>query len=190
MDPIDKMARLQGWDKAPTVTDDLETFQKAAKQSGRVLFRSVHDNAYESGFSICQKTMTDGGALLGGSGGKAYGSGLYVVDTSIKGIQSGKPMSQSLSSGQYESYFYGDKQMMMTFHPSAKIATPSQTSSMESAFYRLNSRDRARFGNDCNTYIASKGYDGAKHHSDSDQTAYTTVFNKSALIFYSGVANK
>jgi hypothetical protein len=47
-----------------------------------------------------------------------------------------------------------------------------------------------KYGNDANTYIASKGYDGAKWHNDSDPTAYTTMFNSSAMIYYGGVAEQ
>lgn len=190
-DPIDQIAEAQGWNKGATVTNDRDVFNKAALQSGRVMMRTVDGYGRTTADQVCNKTMTDGNYSLGGSGGKAYGSGMYVVDTSIKG-SSGRSMAHKVAAGQQESGYYGggqSKQMMATVHPNAKIATPSQAAKMHSDFHNLSPQERARFGYDANAYIASKGYDGAKWHRDSDPSAYTTIFNKSALIFYGGVAN-
>jgi hypothetical protein len=95
-----------------------------------------------------------------------------------------------MNAASHESYYYGDRQMMATLHPSAKIATSSQGVKLSKEFGNLSRADQARFGRDVNSYIASKGYDGVKWGSDSDPTTYTTMFNKSAMIFYGGVANK
>lgn len=187
-DPIDKIAKLQGWNKAPTVTDDLETFQKAAKKSGCVMIRSVHDSYGETADKICKKTMTDGNAALGGSGGQMYGSGMYMVKTDFGGA-AGRTLGQKVASGQRESYYYGDKQMMATIHPNAKIATQAQANKLQSEYYRLPSSQQRKYGG-YGEYIAAKGYDGAQWHSSSDPTGYATVYNKSALIFYSGVASQ
>lgn len=186
-DPIDQVAEAQGWKKAPTVTNDKELFDKAAVQAGRVMLRSVHNDPGMTADQVCTKTMSDANSPLGGSGGKCYGSGMYVVDTHIKGKSN---PARDIAAGQDESYGYGDRQMMMTVHPSARIATPSQGNQLINEFYNLSSKDKARFGNDANTYIASKGYDGVKWHRDSDPAAYTTIFNQSALIFYGGVSNR
>ena len=186
--PIDKIAKAQGWNKAPTVTDDLETFQKAAKKSGCVMMRSVHDSYGETADQVCKKTMTNGNASLGGNGGQCYGSGMYMVKTDFQGA-TGRSLGQRVASGQKESYYYGDKQMMATLHSNAKIATPTQSSMMESAYNRLPSYTQRKYG-DIGGYIASKGYDGAQWHNSSDPGAYCTVYNKSALIFYSGVATQ
>lgn len=185
---IDKIAKLQGWNKAPTVTDDLETFQKAAKKSGCVMIRSVHSSYGETADQVCKKTMTDGNAALGGSGGQMYGSGMYMVKTDFGGA-TGRTLGQKVASGQRESYYYGDKQMMATIHPSAKIATQAQANKLQSEYYRLPSSQQRKYGG-YGEYIASKGYDGAQWHSSSDPTGYATVYNKSALIFYSGVASQ
>lgn len=190
-DPIDQVAEAQGWNKGATVTNDKDVFNKAALQSGRVMIRTVDGYGRTTSEQVCNKTMTDGNYSLGGSGGKAYGSGMYVVDTSIKG-SSGKNMAHKVAAGQQESGYYGGRnssQMMATVHPDAKIATPSQAAKMHSDFHNLSSKERARFGYDANAYMASKGYDGAKWHRDSDPTSYTTIFNKSALIFYGGVSD-
>ena len=77
--------------------------------------------------------------------------------------------------------------MISTIHPSAKIATPTQAGLLEKDFNRMSYSARAKFGDDVNTYIASKGYDGARWHNND--TPYITMFNKSALIFYAGVAD-
>lgn len=187
-DPIDKIAIAQGWDKSPTVTNDKDLFDAACMKSGRVMFRSVHADAPTrmSGDQVATETMSNGKTALGGSGGKCYGSGLYLVDSSItSGVTPRKMHAAS-----QESYFYGDRQMMATLHPSAKIASSSQAVKMTREFGNLSRSDQRRFGRDVNSYIASKGYDGVKWGPDSDPTAYTTVFNKSAMIFYGGVANK
>lgn len=186
--PIDKMAEAQGWNKGATVTDDLATFQKAAKKSGCVMIRSVDANysSGESADSICKKTMTDGNAALGGNGGKCYGSGLYMVKTDF-GKATGRSLGQKVSQGQAESYYYGNTQMMATVHPNAKIATPTQAKQMKYDFeYKMTVAERKKYG-DYGAYIASKGYDGAQWHDSTDPRAYATIYNKTALIFYSGV---
>ena len=184
--PIDAIAEAQGWNKGATVTNDKDLFDKAAVQAGRVMMRSVTSYPGTTATQVCNKTMSDGNYSLGGNGGKVYGSGMYVVDTSIKGSRN--PASR-ITAGQSESFGYGSKQMMATVHPSAKIATPTQSAQLSNEFSNLSARDKARFGYDRNTYIASKGYDGAKWHNDSDPAAYTTIFNKSALIFYGSTAD-
>ena len=187
--PIDQMAELQGWNKKPTVTDDLEVFQKATKQSGQLLIRSVHKD-YGSGKSavdICKDTMGDGNAALGGGGGKAYGSGMYLVGATVTGA-TGRTLGSRVASAQQHSYGYGDKQMMATVHPSAKIATPAQANQLQMDFWNLPSSKQAKFGYDYGAYIASKGYDGAQWHSG--QNPYITMYNKSAMIFYAGVASQ
>lgn len=183
--PIDAIAEAQGWNKEPTVTNDRDLFDKACVQSGRVMMRSVYGDGRKSAAEICEETMKNGNASLGGDGGKVYGSGMYVVDTNIK--RSANP-TQKVWKGQEESFWYGDKQMMATVHPNAKIATPNQAAKLANDFAKMTTKQRAKFGNDRNTYIASKGYDGAKWHADTDPTAYTTIFNKSALIYYGGIA--
>lgn len=187
-EPIDKIAIAQGWNQNPTVTNDKAVFDAACKQSGRVMCRTVHDD-WGSGMSadqVATETMTNGSTSLGGSGGKAYGSGMYVVDYDI----SGGVTARNMAFAQRESYCYGDRQMMATVHPSAKIATPTQASQLSSEFWNLPKSEQRRFKFDENSYIASKGYDGAKWMDDDDPTAYTTMYNKSAMIFYGGVANK
>lgn len=190
-DPIDKIAELQGWNKAPTVTDDLETFQKAAKQSGCMMIRSVHRSSItgDSAEQVCKKTMTDGNAALGGSGQQAYGSGLYMVKNDF-GNKTGRNLSKWISSGQQESYFYGDKQMMATLHPNAKVATPTQANQMKQKYFSMSYTQQKKYG-DYGGYIASKGFDAAQwHDGKTDAGSYATVYNKSSLIFYSGVATE
>lgn len=189
-DPIDKIAELQGWNKGSTVTDDLETFQRAAKKSGCVMIRSVEDNygTGESANAICAKTMTDGNAALGGNGMKAFGSGLYMVKTDY-GTNTGRNLAHRISRGQSESYGYGNRQMMATLHPDAKVATPTQASKMKSDYLNMGRAAQKKYGG-WGEYIASKGFDAAQWHDSSDPTAYATVYNKSALIFYSGVASR
>jgi hypothetical protein len=185
--PIDAIADAQGWNKGPTVTNDRDVFDKAAKQAGRVLIRTVQPSQTgQTSTEVARSTMTDGNYALGGHGAQAYGSGRYMVDTKISG---NSLTANRVAAGQQESFWYGDKQLMATVHPNAKIATPTQSAQLRTEFHNLSSKQRARFGNDANTYIASKGYDGAKWHVDSDPTAYTTMFNNSAMIYYGGVAS-
>lgn len=186
-DPIDAIAEAHGWNKSPTVTNDKDLFDKAAVKAGRVMMRSVDGYGNKTADKVCNDTMTNGNSPLGGNGGKVYGTGMYMVDTKIQGSRN--PASR-VAAGQEESFWYGNKQMMATVHPNAKIATPTESAQMSNEFARLSSADKRRFGNDRNTYIASKGYDGAKWHNDNDPTAYSTIFNKSALIFYGGVADR
>lgn len=187
-EPIDKMAELQGWNKAPTVTTNLETFQKAAKQSGTLLIRSVDGNSRMgmSAADVCKSTMSDGNSPLGGHGGKVYSSGMYCVGASTTKA-TGRALGQQIASAQAHSFCYASTQMMATVHPSAKIATPRQTSNLKSIWRGMSTSQQNKYG-DLGSFIASKGYDGAQWH-DRSNSPYITMYNKSAMIFYAGIAN-
>lgn len=195
--PIDAIAEHNGWDVPPTVTSNKESFDKMSIKAGTTLCRSVHGdvNTGLSPTGVCKETMTNGKTSLGGSGAKLCGSGLYCVDVDIGAGVSSSQRNQRIKEAQQHSFNYGPKQMMATLHPSARIATPKQTAQMHSEFYKLSADDKARFGNDPNTYIAAKGFDGAKHFDNggnppSNSLGYTTIFNRSALIFYAEVAQR
>lgn len=188
-EPIDALAEAQGWNKASTVTTDRDLFDKACLQSGVVLCRSVYGTLYgekKTAEQVCKDTMTDGDSPLGGTGGKAYGSGMYMTNNKLGG--SGMDLADEVKLCQGDSWPYGDTQMMATVHPKAKIADAGTANRLAAQWYDLSQKERDRFGNDRNAYIAAHGYDGAKWGSDMDPGAYCTIFNKSALIFYGGVA--
>ena len=182
---IDQVAKAQGWDKGATVTNDLETFQKAAVKSGQLMYRSLDGNGRMTADQICKQTMNDGKASLGGNGMKVYGGGMYCVGAQV-GNATGRTLGQNLNKSQSHSYAYGNTQMMATIHPNAKIATPAQTKKLGQQFWSLSSTARANFGDDIGAFIASKGYDGAQHHDR--KAPYITMYNKSAMIFYGGVS--
>ena len=184
---VDQVKKAQGWDKGATVTNDLDLFQKAAVASGQLLFRSVHDEGNMTAKQVCDITMNDGKATLGGSGLKAYGGGMYLVGAQTNNT-TGKSLGQQIAASQRHSFSYGPTQMMATVHPSANIATPRASVKMQKEFYKLGHSERAKFGHDVGAYIASKGYDGAQWHNRSDP--YITMYNKSAMIFYGEVYDK
>lgn len=188
---IDAVAEAQGWRKSPTVTNDLETFQKAAVQSGQILVRSV--GAYTSGdgkrysdVDACKEVMTNGKASLNGSGHQFYGGGLYMVGAKISSGSSRN--TKTIAGAQNESFGYNRQQMMATVQRGTKIADFSTTKRLDRQFGGLSSATKAKFGNDVGAYIASKGYDGACWHNNSNP--YITMYNKSAMIFYGSTAHK
>ena len=73
-------------------------------------------------------------------------------------------------------------------HPDANIASPTKARSLQRQFNNMSFSYRSRFGGDIGAYIASKGYDGAQWHDRSDP--YITMYNKSAMIFFGGVATR
>lgn len=185
---IDKVARAQGWNTSATVTNDLETFQKMAVKSGRVMFRSVNGSSNISDDEMCRRTMTDGNFSPGGNGGKMYGGGMYLTDCKFNPTDNLKKNVSRVSRSQQESYGYAFTQMMATVRSDAKIADSKTANSLVKEFQSLSAKDRQKFGWDHGAYIASKGYDGAKWFPDQNPGAYTTVYNKSALVFYGTVA--
>ena len=188
---VDAVAEAQGWDKAPpTVISNRDDFDRLCLANGRVMMRTVHAGHGMTAEEVATATMTRSDIALGAGGGTAYGGGLYLVDTKIVPGKSAKVTGYDVAEGQRESYAYGDTQMMATPRPGAKIATPKQAAAMKAEFKNLSLGDRARFQDDYGAYIASKGYDGAKWHPDSDPSAYLTMYNKSALVFFSEVAEK
>ena len=151
--------------------------------------RSVHDGKDGTpAATIAADTMTRSDISLGGSDHAAYGGGMYVVNTHLAPGASDTALSVAVRSGQSSSYVYGPTQMMMTVRPGAKIATPQEANKLASEFFALPYSERSKFNDDEGAYIASKGYDGAKWQSDGNPGAYCTIFNKSALVFFSEVA--
>lgn len=181
---IDQVAKAQGWNKGATVTNDLESFQKAAAKSGQLLIRSVDGNGRMTANQICKSTMSDGNAPLGGHGGKVYGGGMYLVGAKVNNT-TGRALGRQINASQQHSYAYANTQMMATVHPSAKIASGRTLTKLQNEYYNLS--DRSKYGHDVGTYIASKGYDGAQWHSNRSDP-YITMYNKSAMIFYGGVS--
>ena len=181
---IDAIAKAQGWDKAPAVTNDKDLFDKMAMKSGRVLIRTVGDDARsnQTARDVARTTMTSGTTPLGGTGLKAYGEGLYMVSTSLKAGTGS--MDSRVRQGQRASYSYGSTQMMATVHPTARIATATKARQLIREYHNLSSSDQARFGFSQNAYIAAKGFDGVQWHESRNPGAYATIFNKSALVFY------
>lgn len=210
---IDAVARAQGWDKAaPTVISDRDAFDKLCMQNGRVMVRTVHEGFYDldgkqmpgtdvfHAEDVAAGTMTRSDISLGGSGATACGGGLYMVDTGIDPGKSTKSMSARIANGQEHSWGYADNwaykegvQMMATLRPGAKIATYSEARALRQEFHNLPRAERERFKDkdgapDYGAYIASKGYDGAEWDDAGDDCRYTTIYNKSALVFFSDAA--
>lgn len=186
---IDAVAIAQGWDKGrPTVISDRDTFDKLCLQNECVLIRSVHDNSTATAAEVANITMTRNDTSLGAGEGTAYGGGLYMVNTHINPTWTPRSMGHAVANGQAESYWYGPTQMMATLRPGAKIADYNTTTRLETEFNNLPWGERGKFGGDVGAYIAAKGYDGAKWHGDHNPGAYSTIYNKTALVFFSEVA--
>lgn len=190
---IDKIARAQGWDKASTVTNDIDVFRKAAVQSGQMMIRTVHPDGSMSSDDVLKNLITNGKSNLNGKGAQAYGPGIYFVGAKIGGtdakgrILTGRNQGRVVADSQQHSAGYGDTQVMATIHPKAKIADPNTAYNLSLEFSNLSPSERGRFGYDEGVYIASKGYDGAQWHSDD--LPYITMYNKSAMIYYGEAAS-
>lgn len=181
---IDQVAKAQGWNKGATVTNDWDTFQKAAVKSGQLLIRSVDGYGSTTAEDVCKTTMTNGNAALGGHGGKVYGGGMYCVGAATTTRSNYNSLSSIVNKSQSHSYAYGDTQMMATVHPSAKIAKGRTLSKLQNEYHSSGASSNFK---DIGAFIAAKGYDGAQWHSKRSDP-YITMYNKSAMIFYGGVS--
>ena len=116
-----------------------------------------------------------------GSGGQAYGGGIYIAATQNP-VQGKGPSRVSSQNAKIHSQAYGSGSsttIAVTMDPSSQIGDFRK---MQSELANMSNSQRQKFGYDIGAYAASKGYDALK--VDVGGCDYLMVYNRSKLIVF------
>lgn len=191
-DPLNQVAKLQGYSEKPTLIKDSTEFSNAVKASGIMAYRTIAEakdvvnGKFKTGQKFADDLKNSDTFVHNGNGYRAYGSGMYMAaayNTAGKGTA---PSRSDTNSAKRDSIGYGkgkatDKTLAITLDPSAKIGDYNQICS---EYSRLTFAEKQRFGNDLGAYAASKGLDGLKAANAGYGCDYITVYNRSKLIIF------
>ena len=187
MRTFDQVAKQQGFDKKPRVVQKAE-FDAAVKASGVVAYRTwtggrdAVSGKQKSADDFKQMLMQDDSIQAAGNGMRLYGGGTYVATN--RGAKPGTaPSPQAAQNALRGSQAYGrgraSATASITLDPSAKVADYSK---IHSAFRKLSSAERSRYGGDEGAYAAAKGYDAMRARGAGGSSDYMTIFNRTKLI--------
>lgn len=178
---------LQGFNSPMKRVSQAE-FNKLVQAHGDVFMREV-GSAHINGKGVTAKGMkraysTENDMKLNGTGGRAYGDGLYTASAAQKAYNNKSyyngitdPKLHSDVRAEVKGYGDGKTVMKMAWLKKPKIALQNQ---IEQEFNSLPLAERRRFGNHVNTYAAAKGYDAIRT-SRSWQDCYMVVLNRSKV---------
>lgn len=190
---MDQVTEQQGFKNKPQVIKDRAEFSAAVKDSGIMGYRTFHQGQdvvtgkTKTGTEFADDLKNSNAFSHNGSGGQAYGSGIYVATTSNpkQGVAPGR---SSTNSAKQDSKMYGygnnnDYTAAITLAKNAKIGDYNKVSN---DFSKMTYSQRARFGGELGAYAASKGYDALRAVNAGWNCDYTIVYNRSKLIIFEG----
>lgn len=193
---VEQAAKAQGFTGKPKVVPKA-AFDAAAQASGFVAFRTVNDGAdVKTGKRIKSSVFADtilhgdaGKFSLNGSGGQAYGGGMYMAAS--KSPKKGTaPTSGNIANAIMDSHCYGNQgrstTVTGTLDPSARIGSYHTVSQK---WTQLPRTERRRFDYDIGAYAAALGYDALKATNRGiGGCDYLMVYNRTKLIFLEDVS--
>lgn len=193
---LDQVAEQQGYNGKPTLVKDKAEFSQAVKDSGIMAYRTI-----KSGTDVAtgkQKTsdefvndLKNGDKFShNGSGGQAYGAGIYIAGTSNP-VKGRAPSRSATDSAKQDSKCYGNstaKTVAMTLHKDANIGDYNQ---LQSQYSRIpSSTRRSKYGMNSNdgfaAFCASKGYDAVCAKGAGWNCDYIIVYNRTKLVIFDG----
>lgn len=191
---VQQVAEQQGYLGKPKLVNSTE-FYAAAKKSGVVGFRTWSDGTdVTTGKRVSAQTFKDelsnkDKIALNGSGGQAYGGGIYIATTSTPKAGT-MPRGQKVTSAVNDSLAYGTRgaraTAAVTLDPSTKIGDGAK---LRAQFYNLSRSERQKVGGDIGAYAAALGYDALKWTNAGWNCDYTTVYNRTKLIVLDDPSN-
>lgn len=188
-DAMDQVTEQQGFKGKPTLMSDKTQFSAAVKASGTIGYRTINDGTdvvtgkRKSAAQFADDLKNSDTMSHNGTGGKVYGSGIYVVVNPSPTPGRG-PSRTATDSAKNESKCYGNhtsKTLAMTLDPSAKVG---DFNTVSNAYSRLSASEKRRFGNNMAAYAASQGYDALRAKGAGWNSDYMTVYNRTKLIIF------
>lgn len=187
---VQQAAQAQGFTGKGKVVSQAE-FDAAVQASGVIAFRTVNDGQdVKTGKRVKAAAFADnilhgdaGKFSLNGSGGQAYGGGMYMAGTS-KPKKGTSPSSNAVTNAVRDSHCYGNAgnaaTISVTLDPGAKIGNYN---TVRAAFSKLPRSERVKYDYDVGAYAAAKGYDALRSTNAGWGCDYYMVYNRTKLIF-------
>ena len=187
---MDHVARMQGYKGQGRVVSDRKEFENAVKKSGIVKYRTLGDgtdvktkkNTKASTFIDYMKKGTEDQLSLNGSGGSAYGQGIYTASTKMTpGKKPSRQAQETAAEGSIDYQPRGQgKTIAMTLDPSAKVG---DYDTLYRELRNLTRGEKDTYSCDVGVYAAAKGYDAVTTQIWGDEH-YTMVYNRTKMIFF------
>lgn len=190
---LDQVAEQQGFKGKPTLVTDSAEFSAAVKDSGFMAYRTwgkgtdVVTGKTKTAAEFADDLKNADNFSHNGTGGQAYGSGIYIAST--QNPMKGKaPSRHDTNSAKNDSsgYGFGDpnkKTVGMTLAKDAKIG---DYNTLYAEWNKMRASEHRKFGRDLGAFIASKGYDAVRAVGAGWGCDYTVVYNRTKLIIYDG----
>ena len=189
----DQVAEAQGFKERPTVVSK-EEFDDAVKRSGVIAYRTLNSGTdvvtgdYTSEDQFAEKLMYGHPRqfALNGSGGRAYGGGIYMASPSNP--TPGVIPDGSRARDDSTSYGLTSKPAVvtMTLSPNARIGDFNDVYTQ----FQKDLNIFRKYNADVGAYAAALGYDGLRAKNCGWSSDYLTIFNRTALIVYDGIEDK
>ena len=192
---VQQAAQAQGFTGKGKVVSQAE-FDAAVQASGMVAFRTVNDGTdVKTGKRVKATAFADnilygdaGTFSLNGSGGQAYGGGMYMAGTR-KPKKGTTPTSGAIANAAMDSQCYGNRgssaTVSITLDPGAKVGNYNR---VRAEYSRLPGTEKRKYGYDVGAYAAAKGYDALRSDNAGMGCDYYMVYNRTKLIFLEDVS--
>lgn len=193
---LDQVAAQQGYTGKPTVVKDNAEFSKRVAESGVMAYRTINNGKdVVTGMTKTSAQFADDlkngdNFTFNGSGGQAYGAGLYMAVAS-NATPGRAPSRSATNDAKSDSKRYGGpgaKTVAMTLDKSAKIG---DYNTLAAEYKKIPARTRnSKYGGSFDAgfaaYCASKGYDGVKSNIRWSGCDYYIVYNRTKLVIFDG----
>lgn len=193
---LDQVAEQQGYNGKPTLVKDKAEFSQAVKDSGIMAYRTIKSGTdvatgkHKTSDEFVNDLKNGDKFSHNGSGGQAYGAGIYIAGTSNP-VKGRAPSRSATDSAKQDSKCYGNstaKTVAMTLHKDANIGDYNQ---LQSQYSRIpSSTRRSKYGMNSNdgfaAFCASKGYDAVCAKGAGWNCDYIIVYNRTKLVIFDG----
>lgn len=193
---LDQVAEQQGYNGKPTLVKDKAEFSQAVKDSGIMAYRTIKSGTdvatgkHKTSDEFVNDLKNGDKFSHNGSGGQAYGAGIYIAGTSNP-VKGRAPSRSATDSAKQDSKCYGNstaKTVAMTLHKDANIGDYNQLQSQYSSI--PSSTRRSKYGMNSNdgfaAFCASKGYDAVCAKGAGWGCDYIIVYNRTKLVIFDG----
>lgn len=193
---LDQVAAQQGYTGKPTVITDKAEFSQRVAESGVMAYRTINSGkdvktgAHKTSSQFADDLKNGDEFSFNGSGGQAYGAGLYIAGATSTTKGKG-PSRSATNAAKTDSKAYGStgsKTVSLTLDKSAKVG---DFQTLWSQYHSIPASTRSsKYGvsstNGFAAFCASKGFDALRSVDAGIGCDYYIVYNRTKLIVYDG----
>lgn len=193
---LDQVTAQQGYTGKPKVVKDKAEFSSLVADSGIMAYRTINGGVdvstgkRKTGAQFADDLKNGDNFSFNGSGGRVYGSGLYIAGTS-NAVPGKAPSRSATNSAKNDSKEYGSsgsKTVAMTLDKGAKVG---DYNALWRDYAGIPTAQRtSKYGssttNGFAAFCASKGYDSVKATNAGTGCDYYIVYNRTKLVMFDG----